>query len=186
MFAGQTTEYGNGMERRNAQLDRCLAGIAAGDIKGVEELYRATSAAVYSFALSILQNPHDAQDVLQDTYLRICGGAANYRSERKPMAWILTITKNLCVQKMREQRKECWILPECWEDSFAEQSTLSAEDRLIVRECLTRLNDQEQQIVVLHAVAGFKHREIARMLELPLSTVLSKYNRAIKKLRKQL
>ena len=51
---------------------------------------------------------------------------------------------------------------------------------------LTVLSDTERQIVVLHAVSGFKHREIAAMLNLPLPTVLSKYNRAIKKLRSQL
>ena len=45
------------------------------------------------------------------------------------------------------------------------------------------LSDEERQIVILHAVAGFKHRETAKFLALPLSTILSKYNRAIKKLK---
>lgn len=51
---------------------------------------------------------------------------------------------------------------------------------------MKQLTDQERQIVMLHAVAGFKHREIAELLELPLSTVLSKYRRALKKLRHSL
>ena len=46
------------------------------------------------------------------------------------------------------------------------------------------LNQQERQIVVLHAVSGFRHREIAQLLQLPLPTVLSKYHRALKKLKK--
>ena len=46
-----------------------------------------------------------------------------------------------------------------------------------------RLSDEERQIVVLHAAAGFRHREIADMLGLPLPTVLSKYHRTLKKLR---
>ena len=60
------------------------------------------------------------------------------------------------------------------------------EDRGVLRACLEQLSDQERQIVALHAVAGFKHREIAALLELPLSTVLSKYNRAIKRLKQYL
>jgi RNA polymerase sigma-70 factor (ECF subfamily) len=48
---------------------------------------------------------------------------------------------------------------------------------------MERLSDEERQIIVLHAVAGFKHREIGEMLDLALPTVLSKYHRAIKKLR---
>lgn len=48
------------------------------------------------------------------------------------------------------------------------------------------LSREECQIIVLHAVSGLKHREISEVLQIPLSTVLSKYNRGIKKLRKQL
>lgn len=53
-------------------------------------------------------------------------------------------------------------------------------------QCMTRLTDEERQIVVLHAVAGFKHREIAQIMDLLLPTVLSKYNRALKKLKEEL
>ena len=48
---------------------------------------------------------------------------------------------------------------------------------------MRNLSEEERQIVMLHAVAGFKHREIAATLDLPLATVLSKYNRALKKLK---
>ena len=48
---------------------------------------------------------------------------------------------------------------------------------------LSALNDQERQIITLHALTGLKHREIAALLDLPLPTVLSKYSRALKKLK---
>ena len=70
--------------------------------------------------------------------------------------------------------------------AFAEGSGLSPEDRLMIRRCMTLLSEEENRIVVLHAVAGFKHREIAELMELPLMTVISKYRRAIAKLRKSL
>ena len=57
---------------------------------------------------------------------------------------------------------------------------------MVTRAVMAKLRDDEREIVMLHAVAGMKHREIASMLELPLSTVLSKYNRALKKLKKLL
>ena len=60
---------------------------------------------------------------------------------------------------------------------------VTAENKAAIRACMERLSDEERQIVVLHAVSGFKHREIASLLSLALPTVLSKYNRAIKKLR---
>lgn len=49
-----------------------------------------------------------------------------------------------------------------------------------------QLGGEERRIFLLHAVAGFKHREIAEFMELPLATVLSKYSRAVKKMRKYL
>ena len=59
----------------------------------------------------------------------------------------------------------------------------AAEDNLVLTAALQSLKAEESQIVMLYAVAGFKHREIASLLELPLSTVLSKYSRAIRKLK---
>ncbi|MBQ2325886.1 MAG: sigma-70 family RNA polymerase sigma factor, partial [Clostridia bacterium] len=63
---------------------------------------------------------------------------------------------------------------------------LSPEDTAILRVCMESLTEEELRIVVLHAVSGFKHREIASLLSLPLPTVLSKYSRSIKKLKKML
>ena len=65
-----------------------------------------------------------------------------------------------------------------------ERSVVTAEDNIIISECLNTLSNSERQIIILHAVAGMKHREIARITELPVSTVLSKYSRALKKLKK--
>ena len=54
---------------------------------------------------------------------------------------------------------------------------------MVLEKVLHTLTDSERQIVMLHAVAGVKHREIAAILDMPTATVLSKYSRAIKKLR---
>ena len=60
---------------------------------------------------------------------------------------------------------------------------VTLEDRQMLQEALARLGEEERRIVLLHAVTGLKHREIAALLELPLSTVLSKYHRGLKKLK---
>ncbi|MGM9607640.1 MAG: RNA polymerase sigma factor [Oscillospiraceae bacterium] len=183
---GLTTAYPSDPAGGAAELDRCLEGIAGRDPKALETLYRRTSAAVYAFALSILKNTHDAEDVLQDCYLKIYAGAAGYRSAGKPMAWILTIARNLCLQRLRERQRTSDLPQEDWEPWLASCQEISQEDRMVIRECMDRLSDQERQIVILHAVAGFRHREIASLLDLPLATVLSKYSRAVRKLKQAL
>lgn len=71
---------------------------------------------------------------------------------------------------------------EDWE-SYVEQAAVSSEDRLVLEQCMNALDDAERQIVVLHAVGGMKHRETARLMGMTLTAVLSKYSRAIKKLK---
>ncbi|MBE6917380.1 MAG: RNA polymerase sigma factor [Ruminococcaceae bacterium] len=164
-------------------LDGYIDRMAKGDTQALEQLYRAAAPGVYAYALSILKNSHDAQDVLQDTFLTVHSSAASYRSQEKPMAWILTIAKNLCYKRLKElQRSGTASL-----DGFAlVDNRVSTDDKLVIEACMNVLSDEERQIVVLHAVSGFKHREIARMLSLPLSTVISKYHRALKKMKASL
>ena len=168
-------------DRRLAEL---ILSIAGGDANSLGELYKLTSVSIYSFALSILKNSHDAEDVMHDVYLTVSASAASYEDRGKPLAWMLTITKNHCRMKLRKRAKNADFCPENWEDTLAQAAGLSAEDTVIIRMCMEKLSDEELRIVTLHAVSGFKHREIADILSLPLPTVLSKYSRAIRKLRK--
>ena len=73
-----------------------------------------------------------------------------------------------------------------WDAIPADSPAVTPEDRQILQTALASLADQERQVVMLHAVTGLKHREIATLLQVPLATVLSKYHRALKKLRVQL
>lgn len=170
-------------EEDAASLDTYLTEIAQRNAAALASLYDCTSASVYSFALSILKNVHDAEDVLHDCYVTIYAAAEGYHPAGKPMAWILTITRNLCLQKIRERQKTTDLPPEDWERYLDTRDDVSCDDKLVIAACMNRLSDEERQIVVLHAVAGFKHREISALADLPLSTVLSKYNRALKKLK---
>lgn len=165
-----------------ALLDHYLAEIATGNQEALADLYRQTKASVYSFSLSILKNAQDAEDVLHDCYVQVYLAAESYQSLGKPLAWILTIAKNLCRKRLREQTHSADLPEEDWLSSLPAPEQLGTEERILLQSCLSRLSKQEQQIVILHAVSGFRHREIASLLSLPLSTVLSKYHRAIKKL----
>lgn len=165
-------------------LETCLAEIAKDNKDAFSELYQKTSVSVYGFALSILKNAQDAEDILHDCYLNIYSAAEHYRAQGKPMAWILTIAKNLCFSKLRERKKTADSSDEDWEQFLEQSPELSYEDKLFLSECMNHLSPEEREIVVLHAISGLKHREIAQLLNIPLPTVLSKYNRALKKLKK--
>ena len=169
--------------------EKLLLLVAEGDREAFQRLYQNTDKSIYGFILSILRNPQDAEEVMQETYLKIWTGAGSYQSQGKPLAWMFTIARNLCYMKFRDQKHEADIglsdLSEMETGEFCPQIE-DAADKLVLRAALHILSEEERQIVLLRTSAGLKHREIAADLEMPLATVLSKYNRAMKKLQKYL
>ena len=166
----------------DAALEDCIARIAGGDKDALADLYSRTRPAVYGFALSIVKNAHDAEDILHDACLQVWNAAGGYRRQGKPMAWLLTVARNLALMRLRERGKTQELTDEEWAALPARAPDVPTEDRHVLRAALSVLSEQERQVVMLHAVTGLKHREIAQLLELPLATVLSKYRRALKKL----
>ena len=169
--------------RQDADTEKCIRKIARGDKQALAQLYRDTGAAVYGFALSLLGNVQEAEDIQQDVFIRIWQSAGSYKAQGKPLAWIFTITRNLALMRFRDQKRTIAMTEEDWQAVFADRVQMDSEDRIILKSLIETLSREEQNIVMLHAVAQLKHREIAQILDLPLSTVLSKYNRALKKLK---
>lgn len=168
------------------ELDRCLARMAQDDTSALGRLYELTSRAVYGYALSLAKNAHDAEDIMQETFVRAHLGAGQYRSSGKPMAWLLRIARNLALMKLRDSKRNVTMSPEDWMEEFADRPDFTSEDAVTLQQLMDTLTDEEREIVTLHALTGFKHREIAEMMDLALPTVLSKYHRALKKLKSTL
>ena len=176
-----TTEYAPAEERR--ELQRLLRCIAEGEREALAALYQRTRTAVYGLALSYLRNAHDAQDLTQDVYVQVWDCAAQYRPTGSPMGWLLAVCRSLCLMRLRREESHATLSEEEWDAIPAQECGLDADERALLQQALAGLADEERRIVLLHAVTGMKHREIAALLELPLPTVLSKYHRALKKMR---
>ena len=176
-----TTEYAPAEERH--ELQQSLLRVAGGDRDALAELYQRTRTAVYGLALSYLRNAHDAQDLTQDVYVQVWDCAAQYRPTGSPMGWLLAVCRSLCLMRMRREKRQAALSEEEWDAIPAREGGLDADERALLQGALASLTDEERRIVLLHAVTGMKHREIAALLELPLPTVLSKYHRALKKMR---
>ncbi len=168
--------------------DRHISDLPHGGEKALAELYELSKSAVYGFAMSILKNHYDAEDVMQETFLKIYAAAENYTARGKPMAWILTITRNLALMKLREARNKDAPLETFHHLPGAEEKGASESvlDRMVLENVMDILTDEERQIITLHAISGLKHREIAEIIQIPLSTSLSKYRRGLAKLKKSL
>ena len=175
----------DGLDAGGIDGDRLMSRIAEGDEEAFLQLYQSTDRTIYSFILSILKNSQDAEEVMQETYMKIWTSASSDQSKGKPLAWIFTIARNLCYMKFREQKYRSDLsLDDLAGNEQGEPCSKieDAADKVVLKAALEILKEEEREIVLLHAAAGLKHREIAEALGMPLATVLSKYNRAIKKL----
>ena len=172
---------------KDEEIENLIFRIAEGSRDAVGKLYEKIRDGVFAYALSKTKNKADAEDVLQDTFVKICRYAGGYVPQGKPMAWIYTITVNVAKRHVFLNSRHISYDERIGEDIPYEQSVEdTAIKNELVRKILSQLCDEEREIVVLHAVSGLKHREIASLLDIPLSTALSKYNRAIKKLQKSM
>ena len=163
-------------------LEELLVRMGEGDRQALAALYGRTRAAVYATALGILHNAADAQDAAQDAFVKAWEGAGRYRPQGSPMAWLLTIVRNEALAHLRRSGRQTDLTDQEW-DAIPAGRPVLIEDRALLQTALAQLKSDERQIVLLHAVSGLKHREIASLMHMPLATVLSKYDRARKKLR---
>ncbi|WP_195983442.1 RNA polymerase sigma factor [Clostridium sp. D33t1_170424_F3] len=176
---------GNRDNRKKEQLtDTLMREVANGDRTAFEELYRMTQNSVYCYLLSIVKSHSTAEDLMQDTYLSIRKSIQHYIPQGKPLAWIFTIAKNLAYMELRRVQKQETSDFSDEENQIGVDVISSTVDNLVLKKALEILNEQERKIVLLHVTQGFKFREVSSLLAIPLGTVLSCYNRAIKKLNK--
>ena len=158
-------------ERRTATapelLEPLMARLAGGDQEALAELYHRTRTSVYGLALSYLKNRHDAEDVTQDAFVRAWENAHQYRPQGTPLAWLLTIARNLALMKLRERGRTQDMALEDWERLAAENPMVTVEDRQVLDAALTggveypALSDQLDQALSGTELTGLSEQELA-------------------------
>lgn len=157
------------------KTDKLLRRIATGDNGAFEELYYLTRKGIYSFLYSYFHNHADTEDGVQTVYLKIKQNISQYNRGTNGSAWMLQIAKNYALTCLKRRKAS----------EVYDELTVPVTDTYSggVIETMSRvLTEDEQRIMALHIVWGYKHREIAVMLDCPTGTVTSKYKRALKKM----
>jgi RNA polymerase sigma-70 factor (ECF subfamily) len=173
-----------GGERVNKQeLRQKLLAMQNGDKIAFEEIYEQLKTPIYTIILRITQDNALSEDILQEVFLKL------YRSPLKPQienprAYLFQMARNLAIDNVRKQQPRFADL-----ESIENLAYLPTDDfslRMDIDHAMKRLPLQERQIVSLHINGELKFREIANMMDIPLGTVLWKYQKAIKWLRSKL
>jgi RNA polymerase sigma-70 factor (ECF subfamily) len=158
---------------------------------------------LYSAALRMTRNPADAEDLVQETYLRAYRGFGGFKEGTNLKAWLYRILTNTYINQYRaKQRRPDETELEEVEDLYlyrrlggleAASMGRSAEDELMdlfsdeeVKSAVDALPEQFRMAVLLADVEGFSYKEIAEILDVPIGTVMSRLHRGRKALQKRL
>ena len=178
---------GDRKEQKHVHIpEELFERIASGDDEAFESLYYLSYRPIYAFLLSFTLNKEDADDLMQDTFIRIRDAAHLYKKQGNPMAWMMKIAKNLFLMKKRKEKGKETIheegVLEFIENTFHEID--AAENKMFLEELFLHISEEEREIIVMNVLTGLTFKEISMMLGKPIGTVLSKYHRAMKKLKK--
>ena len=166
----------------NYRCNQALCKISEGDMSALTVVYDCMARQMFTLALSILKSYADAEDAMQETFLKVIQSINTYRKNGNARAWLLSITRNTAIDIMRKKNNSL-----CVEDTaFVSKESKDFAEKIAIEDALMTLAREDREIVVLKIVSGLKFREISQLTELPLTTVQKRYQRALKKLKTQL
>lgn len=174
-----------GVPKRKVYIDsRLFERIRQGEQDAFKELYEISYRPLYAFLLSYTQNSDDAQDLLHDTFVQIYLNCHSYKEKGNPMAWMMTIAKNLFLMKCRKER-QLGVNYDDVENELGFDDISNADNRVVLEKMFELLSVEDRNIIIMHDLSGMKHREIAKLMDMPLGTEIARYNRGIRKLQKE-
>lgn len=167
-----------------------LAAIQQGDQNALATLYDAYSGALHGVILKVVQNPDLAQEVLQDTFVKIWRSAGAYDPAKgRPFTWMLNIARNTAIDMVRSAAVRHSASVRSLDDVVYRTGHDDLRDRMDdagVRDVVLDLKPEHRQLIELAYYQGFSQQEIADNIGIPLGTVKSRTRAALLELRAQL
>ncbi|HEV3201156.1 MAG TPA: sigma-70 family RNA polymerase sigma factor [Bryobacteraceae bacterium] len=154
----------------------------------VAQLYLEAREGVYRYLLTFGISPAQAQELTQDSFLRLYECMSQDDPIREPRAWLFRVAHNLALNA-RKRERNCAPLDEILYASLRdgsqgpEAALIDRQRMLRISQAVTQLSPQQKQVLALRA-NGLRFREIAETLEIGLSTVYEFLNRAMRRLKK--
>jgi RNA polymerase sigma-70 factor (ECF subfamily) len=166
-----------------------VAEVARGREDALGALYDRYHRQCFSFALRILAVEGEAEEAVQETYVRIWRNAGQYAPDRATVAsWILSITRNLCIDELRRRRRRVPEIPTldgALDLSAADRTDLDAERKIIgeqVRSSLKGLPPEQRSAIELVYFHGLTSQEVGQVLGVPAPTIRSRLRLGLLKL----
>lgn len=173
-----------------------IANIQAGQLDYMNDLIDLYKDSLYKFCYHLTRNKHDADDLFQDTWLKVTRYISHYDLTKKFKTWLLTITANLYKDRYRKAKrrlaKTCYSYDtETQEEQMENIKSKSnlpdicleeEEEKAQLHKAVNKLNDKLRVPIILFYFKEMDQNQIAEILDIPVGTVKSRLNAARKKL----
>lgn len=174
------------MDRMRQLIQAC----AAGDQDAFKQLYESSSAQLLGVLIRMLPSKAIAEEVLQETYIKIWDNLDSYNAELgNPTTWMISIGRNCAIDTIRKRniREHNEIDNDYSDDidtgALLGQTEQSIEDIQILSLCLERLEAEPRDCIIKAYCAGYSHEELSQTLQTPLGTIKSWIRRGLMALR---
>ena len=158
--------------------DKALSRVASGDTEALAIIYDVLGRKIYMLAYSILGNKADAEDVMQQTFVKLVTSSSGYKQGSDARSYILKTTKNLAINLWDKRNiQNEWVAPINEDIPFREEGEMSSLESLRI------LDEEERVIVVLRVDTKATHKEISALLGITPAACEKRYRRALKKLK---
>lgn len=152
---------------------------AGGKLSAFEDLFHSHASRMKSLAYNLLGNTADAEDAVQEAFLKACRGMDRFERQSSVSTWIYRILVNTCYDagRSRQRRSEAPVKAE------SPRPGADVGLRVALERAIAALDERQRTVFLLSAVEGFRHAEIAAILEIPETTSRSVLFEAKKALR---
>ncbi|MVN90834.1 RNA polymerase sigma factor [Mucilaginibacter aquatilis] len=169
--------------------EELVSALQRHDKIGAEALYDMYSAALYGVIVRIVNDTSTAEDVLQETFVKIWHSAASYSAEKgRLFTWIVNIARNLAIDKIRSKDFRNQFKNQELENNVGyidqNNSTVYKPELLGVKDLINTLRPEQKSVLDLIYFKGYTHTEAADELGMPLGTIKTRLRMAIQQLRK--
>lgn len=171
-----------------AEIENLIARVAMRDRQAFRSLYDHTSAKLFGVSLRILGNRTEAEDALQEVFVKIWQQASKFRpGTASPMTWLITVARNHAIDRLRTRRGGHVDIDAAAEipdrSKTPEQEAINTGERHRIDECMAALKPERAEAVRLAYVEGESYNDLADRLGVPLNTVRTWLRRSLLQLR---
>ncbi|MBV7276558.1 RNA polymerase sigma factor [Clostridium sp. PL3] len=154
----------------------------------VETLYREHSEYVFRIALFLTKSKVLAEDVLQETFIKVLQKYSSYDTSKSFKPWVYSIAVNTVRNMIRKNKWHSLfgVITEVEDNHYVDEIVLQSEENKELWREVTNLSLKSREVIVLHYYLGYKLTEVAEILNIPLGTCKSRLNSALNSLKKRI